>query len=129
MKFSRYVAVVAGVFLVGFGLWAFFDPRSFFDQIATYKPYNRHLIHDIGAFQVGIGATLLVALAWTDALATALAGAGAGALMHAIAHWWDKDLGGKSSDPYTLTFIAIVILIAGAMRHRSVRETTPVGRS
>jgi hypothetical protein len=129
MRFPRYVAAAAGVFLVVFGFWAFFDPRSFFDQIATYKPYNRHLIHDIGAFQIGIGATLLVALAWTDVLATALAGAGAGALMHAVAHWWDKDLGGKSSDPYTLTVIAIVILVAGAMRHHSARETPGAGPS
>ena len=121
MKFPRYVAAASGVFLIAFGLWAFFDPHSFFEQIATFKPYNRHLMHDIGAFQFGLGATLLIALAWTDALAVALAGAGAGSVLHAAAHWWDRDLGGRSSDPYTLTFIAIVILVAGAMRHRSVR--------
>jgi len=127
MKFPRYVAAAAGAFLVVFGLWAFFGPHSFFEQIASFKPYNRHLMHDIGAFQVGVGATLLIALVWSDALAVALAGAGVGSLMHAAAHWWDKDLGGKSSDPYTLTFIAIVIVIAGGMRHRQVREGTPAG--
>jgi hypothetical protein len=124
MKFPRYVAAAAGLFLVAFGLWAFFDPRSFYEQIATFKPYNRHLMHDIGAFQFGLGATLLVALVWTDALAVALAGAGAGSVVHAAAHWWDKDLGGKSSDPYTLTFIAIIIVVAGGMRHRLGREAT-----
>ena len=57
MKFARYVAVAAGLFLVVFGAWAFFGPKSFFDQIATFQPYNEHLIHDIGAFQIGLGAT------------------------------------------------------------------------
>jgi hypothetical protein len=127
MKLSRYVAAVAGLSLVALGLWAFFDPRSFFDQLATFKPYNRHLIHDIGAFQVGLGATLLIALAWTDALAVALAGVGAGSALHAAAHWWDKDLGGKSSDPYSLTIVALVILIAGAMRHHASREGSTPG--
>jgi hypothetical protein len=113
------VAALTGVFLVAFGLWAFFATRSFYDQIATFPPYNRHLIHDLGAFQLGLGATLLIALRWSDALGAALAGNGAAATVHAGAHWWDRSLGGKKSDPYILTLLAAVIVVAAIARARS----------
>ena len=119
MKLSRVIALLIGVFLVVLGLWAFFGPRSFYDQLATFPPYNRHLLHDIGAFQFGLGATLLIAMAWADALGAALAGVGAGAVLHAAAHWADRDLGGKSSDPYLLTLLAVVIVAAALARARS----------
>jgi hypothetical protein len=121
VKFARYVAVAAGLFLIVLGAWAFFGPQSFFDRLATFRPYNRHLIHDVGAFQIGLGATLLIALAWKDALATALAGVGIGAAFHAISHWIDKDLGGRDSDPYGLTIVAVLILAAAFAARRNVR--------
>src|SRR5688572_4680738 len=77
-RLARGIALLAGLFFLGFGLWAFFDPRSFYEQIATYPPYNKHFLHDAGAFQIGIGATLLLALQWKDGLAVALGGATAG---------------------------------------------------
>ena len=105
---------LGGLFFLAFGLWAFLDPQSFFDEVATFEPYNAHFLHDIGAFQLGIGATLLIAL-WRrgDAIFTALAGAGIGAALHVIAHVQDHDLGGSDSDIVTLGIVA-VLLIAGA---------------
>jgi hypothetical protein len=35
-------------------------------------PYNEHLIHDAGAFQLGIGVAVLAALWWPDGLVAAL---------------------------------------------------------
>jgi len=65
------------VFVV-FGVWAMADPRSFFEVLARFEPYNQHFLQDIGAFQVGLGAVLLLAVAMTaaDALAAALLGTG-----------------------------------------------------
>src|SRR2546428_13779778 len=106
-RIPSMVAVAAGVFMLAFGLWAFFDPQSFYDQIALFSPYNEHLLHDVGAFQVGLGATLLLALVWkSDALLVALAGVGVGAVLHFIAHVEDTDLGGRGSDPFALGGIA-----------------------
>jgi len=119
VKLSRWVAILAGVFLVVLGLWAFFGARSFYVHLATFPPYNRHLLHDIGAFQFGLGATLLIAAAWGDALGAALAGSGAGAAVHAGAHWWDRSLGGRSSDPYALTIFAAILVGAAVARARS----------
>src|SRR5687767_2124837 len=81
------LTVLAAVFFIAFGLWAFLDARAFFDEVATFEPYNEHFVHDIGAFQIGIGAMLAVAL-WrrTDAIFAALAGAGIGSAFHAAAH-------------------------------------------
>src|SRR5687767_8547318 len=106
-------ALGAGVFLV-FGLWPFFDPESFFDDAAEFNPYNEHFLHDIGAFQVGIGATLAIAL-WrrTDAIFVALAGAGIGSAFHAAAHLRDHNLGGKDTDAFVFGIVA-VLLLAGA---------------
>ena len=60
-RFPRWIGLVGGVSLVAFGVWAMVGPRSFFDTLATFDPYNQHLIQDIGAFQIGLGAVLLLA--------------------------------------------------------------------
>ena len=109
-------ALGAAFFLI-FGLWPFFDARSFFDQIATFEPYNAHFLHDVGAFQVGIGATLALAL-WrrADAIFAALAGAGIGALFHVVAHIRDRDLGGSDSDTVVLAVVAVLLLTGAAWK-------------
>src|SRR5215208_5817921 len=56
------VVIIIGLFTLAFGIWAFFAPTSFAEFVAF--PYNRHLLHDVGAFQIGIGTTMLLALMW-----------------------------------------------------------------
>ena len=31
------------------GIWAFVAPRSFFDTLATFEPFNAHFVRDVGA--------------------------------------------------------------------------------
>jgi hypothetical protein len=66
------VVIIIGLFTLAFGIWAFFAPASFAEFVAF--PYNRHLLHDVGAFQIGIGATMLLALLWADSIMVVLAG-------------------------------------------------------
>ena len=120
---SELAAVIAvgafGALNVALGFWALIDPQSFFDNIAEFEPYNEHLIHDLGAFQLGIGAALLFALVWRgDAVLAALGGGVVGATAHEIAHILDEDLGGKSSDPFTLGLIAVLLVVVFAWRLR-----------
>ncbi len=114
---ARLVAVIAGLSFIGFGLWAFVDARSFYEELATFPPFNRHLLHDIGAFQIGIGSILLLCSLWAGSLGAALAGAAVGAVFHFAAHVWDRDIGGKDSDPWIFGVIALV-LILGAVADR-----------
>ncbi|MGH2602501.1 MAG: hypothetical protein ACRDJ9_24345, partial [Dehalococcoidia bacterium] len=78
-RFVVAVTVVAGLFMLVGGVWSFIWPANFYDQIALFPPYNRHFLHDVGAFQIGLGATLLLALRWRDSLFVALLGVGLGA--------------------------------------------------
>ena len=54
-RFARVAAWAVAFFWLGSGLWAFLAPQSFFNQLATFPPYNEHLLHDIGAFSIGLG--------------------------------------------------------------------------
>jgi hypothetical protein len=116
------VAVLAALNFLFLGAWAFLAPRSFYDNVATFEPYNLHLLHDLGAFQLAIGASLLAALFWSDGLTVALAGAAVGAVVHDVGHFMDRDLGGRSSDPWALGLLAVLLLVALALRIRVRRR-------
>lgn len=118
---ATVVVVLAAAFFLGFGLWALLDPRSFYDELATFPPYNRHLIHDIGAFQIGIGAVLLLALVVRDAAVVALGGAGIGSAVHGAAHAADIELGGSDGDTALFLIIAAVLLVAAAAKYAAGR--------
>jgi hypothetical protein len=102
--------VGALLFAVG-GVWALAAPHSFFDVIAPYPPYNRHLFHDVGAFQLGIAAALLAGLAGRNGLAAGLWGGAVGASAHAVSHWIDAGLGGHSTDPALITAVAVILVV------------------
>ncbi len=115
---SNLVVAAFGILTLALGIWALIDPSSFFDNVADWPPYNRHFIHDIGAFQVAIGAVLLFALIWrSDAVLAALGGAAIGATLHWIAHITDDDLrGGSDTDPYLLGIVALILVLTFVWR-------------
>jgi hypothetical protein len=39
---SRRIAAAGALGFVAIGLWAFVDPESSFDRVATFEPYNQH---------------------------------------------------------------------------------------
>jgi hypothetical protein len=116
--FPKAIATIVGVSFLLFGLWALGAPRSFFDQLAEFHPYNQHFIQDIGAFQIGLGAVLLLAVsARFDTLATALLGVGIGSLAHVVSHFVGSDLGGNTArDIPTFAILSGLILVAGWMQ-------------
>ncbi len=119
---ASIVAWLAGLFLVAVGLWAMAGPRSFFDALAAFEPYNRHLIQDIGAFQIGLGAVLLIAVSplGEDALTVALIGVGVGLTAHTVSHLLGTDLGGNPVvDIPFFAIAAALLLVTGYRRYRS----------
>ncbi|HUS61661.1 MAG TPA: hypothetical protein VMY34_05650 [Acidimicrobiales bacterium] len=118
--FPKIVAVVVGASLLAFGLWALVSPTSFVDAVASFDPYNQHFVQDIGAFQIGLGAVLLLAaFVSSDALTVALLGVGIGSSAHVASHLVGRDLGGKPATdiPFFLLMSAL-LLAAGVVRKR-----------
>jgi hypothetical protein len=115
-RFETIVLLLGGLFFLVPGIWALVAPHSFYDQLATFPPYNRHLIHDIGAFQIGIGVALMLALRWSDARFVVLAGATAAAATHFISHIVDHHLGGMDSDVFVFGALAALLIVATALR-------------
>ena len=106
------------------GVWAFFWPESFHRNVASFDPFNLHLFHDLGAFLLGLGVAMLAALFVRDALAVVLLGGATGAVVHLASHVMDRDLGGKPSDPAVLGVIALILVIALALRLPFARSTS-----
>ncbi len=122
----RGIALVAGLASAALGAWAMAAPMSFFESVARFEPYNQHFLQDIGAFQVGLGAVLLLAC-WrspTDGLAVALLGVGIGSAAHTVSHLIGTDLGGNP--PVDIPFflgLTVLLLWAGWSRWRRVHRT------
>ncbi len=100
---------IGGLSMLALGIWAFSAPASFADFVAF--PYNRHLLHDVGAFQIGIGATMLLALLWADGVMIVLAGYVVGTGFHLASHIVDQHVGGHDYDPLVLGFMVIIGLV------------------
>jgi hypothetical protein len=111
--------LMGGIVSLAAGLWAFFAPESFAAFVAF--PYNRHLLHDIGAFEIGIGATMLFALLWADSILVVLAGYVVGTGFHLISHVIDREIGGHSSDVPIQALLLLVGLVGIYARVRGNR--------
>ena len=99
-------------------------PMSFFEALAAFEPYNQHFLQDIGAFQIGLGAVLLLAAISdsADALAVGLVAVGLGSAAHTISHFAGRDLGGTPAvDIPVLALLSLVLLAAGLVRWRENR--------
>jgi hypothetical protein len=116
----RVCVAVLGFISIGAGLWAMLGPHGFYDQAATFPPYSRHFIHDLGAFQIGLGSCLLAALVLDDALLVVLIGNALAALAHFAGHVAGRSIGGRSSDPFTFGALALVIVLLTVVRWRAV---------
>lgn len=125
---TAVVVIGAAAFLVP-GVWSYLWPRSFHEHVAMFDPFNLHLLHDVGAFQIGVGVALVGALVWRDALSAALLGATAGALAHAVSHIVDRDLGGRVSDPWVLSLLAVLLGSALVLHRRTHARAPEVGES
>jgi PPOX class probable F420-dependent enzyme len=112
------VTVLSGVGMLAAGTWALLEPRSFAEAVSF--PYSEHFLHDAGAFEVGIGATLLLAVAWRDGLALALAGFFVANTLHAVNHAVDLDIGGTAAQLWTLVAWSVLLAVALVIRLRQL---------
>jgi uncharacterized membrane protein len=120
----KITLVVGGLAMLVPGVWAFVAPVGFADTIATFDPYNRHYLHDVGAFQIGVGVATLTALRWRDGAVVALAGFLAASAVHAVSHFWDRSLGGRAADGPLIALLAVLALVALVARVRALRTAS-----
>ena len=113
-RFVLAVTMLAGLFMTAAGVAALLAPSWFAD--AAGFPRHTHFVHDAGAFQLGIGVTLLLALAWRDGLALVLAGFLVANTTHAVNHAVDLDLGGHSGDRWGLAALSLLTAVALVVR-------------
>jgi hypothetical protein len=121
-RIVRAVAILAAAFYASFGAWALLAPRSFFDTVAAFPPYNEHFLHDLGAFQLGLGAAVLGALAIRRSLVAGLVGVAVASVLHAATHAVDAHLGGQPTDPWVLGLFAALVVLALIVAWRSAEE-------
>lgn len=107
---ARAIAFVVGAFYALSGAWAFLFPSGFYATVASFSPYNLHLLHDAGAFQVGLGVALLTAAVAGRGLAPVLIGVLAGSLLHLLAHLIDINLGGHPATDLPVLALIVVVL-------------------
>jgi hypothetical protein len=116
---------LSGATMLLFGFWSLLLPRSF-AALIDYPPYNEHLLHDLGAFQIGIGVAVMTSIFWRDAIAVAFLGFISASALHTLSHIFDRDRGGHLADPWALGFLTVVA-VAGFARHlRTQRRATPI---
>lgn len=114
----RGLAALLAALAVVVGVWALVAPDRF--AAAVNFPEHRHFVHDVGAFQLSIGATLLLALIWADGLAVALGGYLVGAVAHTVSHIVDRNEGGSDLQTWLIAVSALVAAAALVARWREL---------
>lgn len=112
------LTAIVGAITVAIGIWCLVDPGSFAESVGF--DVHEHFLHDIGAFQLGLGVTLLLALIWSDALATAIAGFIVANTVHTVNHVLDLDLGGSAAQAWLLGAVSVALVAAFVVRLRQL---------
>ncbi len=115
----RVLTGLCGLMMGVLGSWSLLAPASF-ARFIDFSPFNEHLLHDVGAFQIGIGITLLLSTVWKDPLGVALVGFVSADALHVANHALDLHLGGHRSDPWLLGGFGLLALTALVLHLRPV---------
>ncbi|MGH3451820.1 MAG: PPOX class F420-dependent oxidoreductase [Haloechinothrix sp.] len=115
-RFIIAVTGLAGLTTLAAGIWALLAPGSFAEFVNF--PAHEHFLHDLGAFQIGLGVLLLLALIWADALSTVLSGFFVANTLHTVNHVIDLDLGGYAWQPWALGVLSLALAAALVLRVR-----------
>lgn len=120
-RWTRPFALVVGATVAAQGLWAFIAPRSFFDVLATFEPYNAHFVRDIGAGMFGVGTAGFVAALHPRPLVAGLSGLTAFQAVHVLAHVIDRDRGGNPG--FDIPMFAVLAVLTGVALFSELRST------
>lgn len=106
--------LLCAAMMLALGGWAYLFPHSFAGFI-DYAPYNRHLVHDAGAFQLGIAAGLLAAIWVKRSLVAALVGFAVASGLHTLSHYLDRNIGGHDADVPELALFTVIAIVGAVV--------------
>ena len=115
------VAALA-VYELAFGLWMLLAPRSFYDAVGPFGPYNRHYVLDTATWQLAFGVALAVAVRRPSWRAPLLGFAVVQFGLHALNHIADAGeadpawVGVFDAVSLTVTTVLLAGLYVGAQR-------------
>jgi uncharacterized protein YjeT (DUF2065 family) len=102
-KAVRFFTALSALMFVIPGLMLIFTPRLFYDLLADFPPYNQHFMGDAGAFSLGIGIALLMALRNPAQHRAVLWGAFVAAMAHVLNHAYSDFIVGHEPLRHGLT--------------------------
>jgi hypothetical protein len=116
---AQIVVAIAGLTHLLVGLAMLLAPMWFFVTIGTFPPFNRHYTGDMGAFQLALGAGLLVAARTRARQRLLIASAAAGNLLHMLNHAYDAlisraTLGYWLADTGPMLVLTLALLLVSA---------------
>lgn len=117
-RILNIAAALLGLLTAATGLWGLWWPESFSEVVGF--SHHQHFVHGVGAFQFGIGMTLLLAMIWADTLAAVLTGYLFGATAHTVNHVINADLGGSAQQTLLVAFLAALSAMALVARWRAL---------
>jgi uncharacterized membrane protein len=88
---TRTLVMVAGVYHLALGAFMVAAPKTFYDKIGPFGPYNDHYVRDNATFYIALGIALLVAVARVRWQVPLLALAALQYAVHVLNHIWDID--------------------------------------
>jgi hypothetical protein len=105
---------VLGVAEVLLGLWMAIAPRSFFDTLGAFGPYNEHYVRDAATFTLALGIVALLAVRRPSWWPAALALGAAQFALHAVNHIVDAGKADKlAAGIFDAVSLAVVALVLG----------------
>jgi hypothetical protein len=109
----RPLLLALGLYHLALGAFMVIAPRTFYEEVAAYAPYNDHFIRDISTFYLALGALLVVAAARRAWQVPLLVLALVQYALHVLNHIWDvSDTEPGWLGPFNLVVLA---LLTGAL--------------
>lgn len=99
------------------GAWSLRAPGSFAEAVDF--PAHGHFLHDLGAFQLGLGTGLLATI-WADALTVVLAGFLLANSIHVVNQHRGPRPGGAAWHAWALAAVSLAVAGALALRFRAL---------
>ncbi|GIF47931.1 PPOX class probable F420-dependent enzyme [Asanoa ferruginea] len=112
------IAVLLAMFTLAAGFWGLIAPSSF-ASFVNFPPAE-HFVHDVGAFQLGLGAALLLGLVWADGFTVGLGGYLVGSVAHTVSHIADRNIGGATGQTVLIAVSAALAAVALVERWRQL---------